>query len=318
MIEQFSSDVDAGLSNAQKQLPSKYFYDETGDALFVKIMALPEYYLTRAEMEIFTVQTSAMIDALTLNKNEYFELIELGAGDGSKTKKLLKALSEQGYQYDYLPIDISENALGKLQQSLANELPEVSVKTQQGDYFCILENLKKSQHPKVVLFLGSNIGNMLDEEASHFLSSLGETLNIGDKLLLGVDLIKSEEIILPAYNDSSGITRQFNLNILDRINRELGGDFDLSKFDHQPYYKQHEGIAKSYLKSLSDQQVTINHIGKSYEFKAGEMIHTEISRKYDDKMIQQIIKDSGFSIQNKLCDKEVLFADYFLSLGDHS
>ena len=315
MIEQFSSDVDAGLSHVQKKLPSKYFYDKTGDALFVKIMALPEYYLTRAEMEIFTLQTSSMIEALTLNKSEYFELIELGAGDGRKTKKLLKALSEKGFQYDYLPIDISGNALNQLQQSLANELPEVSVKTQQGDYFGILENLKKSHHPKVVLFLGSNIGNMLDEEASLFLKNLSETLNAGDKLLLGVDLIKPEEKILPAYNDSSGITRQFNLNILTRINRELGGDFDLNKFDHQPYYKQQEGIAKSYLKSLSDQRVTINHTGKSYHFKAGEMIHTEISRKYNDQMIQQIIKDSDFRVQTKLCDRQTLFADYILSLS---
>ncbi|MBU2871415.1 L-histidine N(alpha)-methyltransferase [Colwellia sp. E2M01] len=314
MIEQFSNDVDAGLSHAQKQLPSKYFYDKTGDALFVKIMALPEYYLTRAEMEIFTMQTSAMISALSLNKNKYFELIELGAGDGSKTKKLLKRLSEQGYQYDYLPIDISENALEQLEQSLTNELPEVSVKTQQGDYFDILENLKVSHHPKVVLFLGSNIGNMLDDEASLFLNNLAETLNVGDKLLLGVDLIKSEEEILPAYNDSNGITREFNLNLLTRINRELGGDFDITKFDHYPHYKQQEGIAKSYLKSLLDQQVTINYIGKSYKFKAGELIHTEISRKYDDHLLQHIIKGSGFSVQNKLVDQQTLFADYILSL----
>ena len=194
MIKQFAKDVDDGLSLPQKKLSSKYFYDEKGDALFVEIMGLPEYYLTRAEMEIFSQQTHKIIENFQLDKSEYFELIELGAGDGTKTKHLLQALSDEGYQFDYMPVDISQNALDLLEQSFAELLPQISVKTKQGDYFNILESLKDSHHPKVVLFLGSNIGNMYDDPVANFIYHLGENLNTGDKLLIGADLIKSADI----------------------------------------------------------------------------------------------------------------------------
>ncbi|WP_143872600.1 L-histidine N(alpha)-methyltransferase [Catenovulum sediminis] len=313
MLEQFSIDVDQGLSSEQKYLPSKYFYDKVGDALFVKIMALPEYYLTRAEMDIFEQQTLSMLNAWALDKHQHFELIELGAGDGSKTKKLLSALQRKHYKFDYLPIDISANALDQLEASLARELPDIKVHKQQGDYFKILASLKSSHHPKVVLFLGSSIGNMSDEEANGFLIQLGKTLNPQDKLLLGADLIKPESLVLPAYNDSQGVTRDFNLNLLARINRELGGDFDLNQFKHDPSYTQQEGIAKSYLTSLADQRITVKHTGKQYWFKAGEKIYTEISRKYSDEIIQNIIEGSGFQMIDKLTDQNNLFADYIFN-----
>lgn len=313
MIETFNKEVKQGLERQPKTLPSKYFYNKIGDALFVEIMNLPEYYLTRSELDIFQNKTQDLITALELIPNSYFELIELGAGDGLKTKKLLKALDTQEYCFDYLPIDISENALSLLKKDLSEVLPKVSVKTQQGDYFEVLASLKKSNKPKVILFLGSNIGNMNDEKAKQFISNLSANLKPGDKLLLGVDVIKAKEIVLPAYNDKQGITAKFNLNLLERINNELGGNFNLNQFKHQPEYDEDTGIAKSFIVSTTQQTVYITSIGASYQFEAGEKIHTEISRKYNDALIQQIIVDTDFELDTKIMDSKAYFADYILT-----
>ncbi len=313
MIEQFKKDVDNGLSATPKTLPSKYFYDKKGDDLFVQIMNLPEYYVTRAELDIFTNQTQNIIDALQLNPDIYFELIELGAGDGLKTKELLKLLDKQNYKFDYLPIDISQNSLNNLENTINKKLPNISIKKQQGDYFQVLESLKDSHHPKVVLFLGSNIGNMTDEMASNFIYELGESLCAKDRLFLGVDLIKSESIVLPAYNDSKGITRDFNLNLLLRINRQLEANFDVNTFRHEPEYSEKEGVAKSFLVSDVKQSVYIKAIGKTYTFEKGEKIATEISRKYNDVIIQKIIKKTDFFITEKLTDSNNYFSNYVLN-----
>ncbi|WP_405575829.1 L-histidine N(alpha)-methyltransferase [Winogradskyella sp. Asnod2-B02-A] len=313
MIETFKKEVKQGLDNTPKTLPSKYFYNKIGDALFVEIMNLPEYYLTRSELDIFQNKTQDLISALQLKSDSYFELIELGAGDGLKTKKLLSALDNQQYKFDYLPIDISANALNLLKEDLSEVLPNVSVKTQAGDYFEVLASLKESNKPKVILFLGSNIGNMTDERAAKFIYNLGANLKPGDKLLLGVDLIKSEDIVLPAYNDNKGITAKFNLNLLHRINNELGGDFNLENFKHQPEYNEEEGIAKSFIVSAEQQTVNIKSIGASYHFEAGEKIHTEISRKYNDALIEQIIAETDFKLDTKIMDSKAYFADYILT-----
>lgn len=312
MIETFKKDVDQGLKASTKTLPSKYFYNKKGDALFVEIMKLPEYYLTRCELDIFENKTQELIDGLDIQPETYFELIELGAGDGTKTKKLLASLANQNYAFDYLPIDISANALDLLEKDLCKELPKVSVQTQQGDYFEVLASLKKSKKPKVVLFLGSNIGNMTDDLAAEFIYNLGANLQAGDKLLLGVDLIKANDIVLPAYNDSKEITAKFNLNLLDRINHELGGNFNQEQFKHQPEYDESEGIAKSFIVSTTHQTVEIKALGKSYHFTEGEKIHTEISRKYNDDLLQKIIQNTDFSLETKILDSKGYFADYIL------
>ena len=269
MIEQFIKDVDQGLSGEKKTLPSKYFYDKKGDQLFTQIMNLPEYYLTRAELEVFEEQTDKIISALGLHQYTNFELIELGAGDGTKTKRLLRALLKNNFKFGYLPVDISQNALDQLETSLLKELPELTVEKKQGDYFQILKTLKDTHHPKVILFLGSNLGNMTDDEASDFIYQLGTNLKVNDKLFLGVDLIKDENVVLPAYNDKSGITREFNLNLLHRINTELKGDFCLNSFDHTPEYTQEEGIARSFLTSTKEQDVQIGETGKVYHSRSG-------------------------------------------------
>lgn len=309
----FKMDVLKGLSSYPKFLSSKYFYDKKGDALFVKIMNMPEYYLTNSEYDIFKNKTEELVNALDINKNIDFDLIELGAGDGTKTKELLKFLDRKGYNFTFIPVDISQNALNNLEISINNELPNVSIETKQGDYFHVLEDIQNLQKPKVILFLGSNIGNLNDGQAGEFMLKLSNTLHKNDKIVLGIDLIKPESIVLPAYNDKQGITKQFNLNILERINRELDADFDLNAFTHSPKYNEEEGIAESFLISKIDQMVKIKALDMSFDFNENEAIHTEISRKYNDVILKNILEQTDLKVKDKLTDSKNYFADYILN-----
>jgi len=312
MKQQFLDDVKAGLSRSPKRLSSKYFYDKRGDELFMQIMALPEYYLTRAEMEIFTQQTDQMIDLLGVDKDIFFELVELGAGDGSKTKSLLKRLLQRGFQFEYFPVDISDNVLDHLEATLSEEMPELVIKPQHKDYFQSLGELKQTHHAKVVLYLGSNLGNLDDQSAAQFLYDLGANLVAGDKLLLGLDRLKSKEIVAPAYNDSQGVTRDFNLNLLVRMNRELGANFNPDNFIHMPIYSEQTGIAASSLQSTCAQDVYIAELDETYHFAKDEKIHLEISRKYNDEILQGIIRSTDFIIGGELRDSKGYFSDYIL------
>jgi dimethylhistidine N-methyltransferase len=311
MLEQFKKEVIEGLSKmTQKTLPSKYFYDKKGDELFVKITKLPEYYLTRAEMEIFQEKTSDIIAALHLDKGKKYSIVELGAGDGTKTIHLLRELINRNYDFEYLPVDISIDALDGIKKFLNAELPTLVVKPNHSDYFKALENIKQDVTIKIILFLGSNIGNLLDEQATEFIYQLGSSLAKGDKIILGVDLKKDKEIILPAYNDNQGITAEFNLNLLDRINRELGSDFNRDNFIHTPVYDEEVGIAKSYIKSLVKQSVTLAE--HQFNFEKDELIHTEVSRKYDDQIVKQILSKTDITWEHKIIDNNNLFTDYIL------
>lgn len=313
ILEQFKQDVRFGLSQTPKQIPSKYFYDKRGDELFVQIMNMPEYYLTRAEMEIFQQQSRDIISSFDIQKGEEIEVVELGAGDGTKTIHLLFELIRAHVTFKYIPIDISSNALIGLEHRMKEEIPELAINSLHGDYFQMLNDLKKSPNRKIILFLGSNIGNMPDEQATSFIASLSKNLNKGDKIVLGVDLIKEKEIVLPAYNDAAGITRDFNLNLLKRMNRELSADFDLSAFVHDPEYHESEGIAKSFLKSTKKQIVEIKSIDKQFLFEENERIHTEISRKYNDSILNKIIDQAPLSVQHCFTDEKALFGDYIIN-----
>ena len=311
----FQEHVAEGLRANPKYLSSRYFYDEIGDALFQKIMAMPEYYLTNSEMEIFTEQASKIIEAFGMNRDEDFELVELGAGDGTKTIKLLTELQRQHYNFEYLPVDISQNALTQLESSLSNQLPNLRISTKQGEYFKVLKDLLTSEKPKVVLFIGSNLGNFSDEMANDFMRSLSSYLKKNDKVLLGLDLIKSEDIVLPAYNDAAGITRDFNLNLLTRINRELGGDFKVENFSHQPEYSEKTGITKSFIKSDIAQTVTIGSVNRSFDFAKDELIHTEVSRKYNDEILSKVLNDTNLSVDQKFTDRKGYFTDFLLNVS---
>lgn len=313
MLEQFKQDVLSGLSQTPKQIPSKYFYDKRGDELFVEIMNMPEYYLTRSEMEIFQKQSRDIISSFDVQKGEEIEVVELGAGDGTKTIHLLYELIRSRITFKYIPIDISSNALDGLEHRMKEEIPNLEIDSLHGDYFQMLNDLKKSPNRKIILFLGSSIGNMSDEEASAFIGSLSKNLNKGDKIVLGVDLIKEKSVVLPAYDDAAGITRDFNLNLLERMNRELGANFDLDSFVHDPEYHESEGIAKSFLKSTKKQVVEIKSINKQFAFDENERIHTEISRKYNDQILNKIIDHAPLSIQHCFTDQKNWFGDYIIN-----
>jgi L-histidine Nalpha-methyltransferase len=311
MIEietQFARDVRHGLSQEPKCLSSKYFYDEIGDAIFVQIMNMPEYYLTNCEFEILSEQNQAIIEAFQLDDG-FFSLVELGAGDGTKTIELLKAL--EGRDFDYVPIDISSNALEQLEDRLNEELPWLKVRTRQGEYFKVLDSLPK-ENPKVVLFLGSNIGNFSDPLAAKFLHQLADQMLPDDSLLLGVDKKKPKEIVLPAYNDEKGLTRNFNLNLLARINRELGGDFRLENFTHFPEYDETNGVARSSLKSTVQQEVFVELLDQSFKFAKDELIHTEISKKYDLESLGQLYTGSGLHLDQVFTDERNYFYNLLL------
>jgi len=235
-----------------------------------------------------------------------FDLFELGAGDGSKTMHLLTALKTR--KFTYRPIDISSNSIDNLQKRVAEELPSIEVEGMQGEYFEVLAKLTTGR-PKIILFMGSNIGNMLDERANEFLLKLSAVMEVGDRLLLGVDLIKDESVILPAYNDSEGVTAEFNLNLLDRINRELGGDFDRKHFKHTPQYDKESGVAYSYITSMIEQDVKIDALGQTYHFVEGEKVFTEVSRKYDEKALAAITNHTSLKLVDRIFDSKEYFCD---------
>lgn len=309
---QFAKDIDEGLSKENKTLPSKYFYNKKGDALFVEIMNSDEYYPTDCEMEIFSKQSDAITASLGF-KNQPFNIVELGAGDGTKTIHLLKELVKNKSSFTYKPLDISAAAVENVTHFLNQHAAEVKVEGIVGDYFTTLkDNNTFGNQPKVILFIGSNLGNMTEEKAISFLKSIADCMNVNDKLLLGLDLKKDPKIILAAYNDRGGNTAAFNLNLLDRINNELGGNFNRKQFMHWPVYEPDTGKAKSYIVSKCKQTVFISSINKSYKFDAYEAIHTEISQKYDYKMVSRITKKAGLKIKNEFTDNKNYFIDLIL------
>lgn len=312
--KQFLKDVIEGLSADTKRISSKYFYDKKGDSIFQQIMHMDEYYLTDAELDIFQTHKCEIAKIFSPDK-EPFNLIEFGAGDGMKTKVLLKELLSHEIPFDYVPIDISQNALDQLQKSLTKEMPDLSFKGIQGDYFEVLNRLKEDNNKRnVVLFLGSNIGNFTNEEALSFTSDISDKLNAGDLLFIGVDLKKDPKKILLAYNDPTGITAEFNYNLLRRINRELGGNFDIEKFEHYPTYDPVTGECKSALLSTIEHQVEIDE--HTFHFEKWEPIHTEISRKYSLKQLHQLAKASGFQVKTDLFDSNKYFVDSIWEIGE--
>lgn len=308
-VNAFALDVKKGLDESPKTLPSRYFYDEKGDDLFQKIMDLDEYYLTRAEFEIFVRQKDEILKSFLGNESS-FRLVELGAGDGTKTKVLLSHFLEKKTSFTYSPIDISGNVLEQLEEDLSEELPALKVEPIVGEYFSALEELASNDTSKeVVLFLGSNIGNFDRASGVEFLSHIRENLSVGDMLLIGFDLMKSPEKILSAYNDKEGVTKAFNLNLLTRINNELGANFNVENFDHFPTYDPLTGETKSHIISKKRQTVYIESLDESFSFDAWEAIHTEVSQKYSMKMIEAYAAEAGFEIVHNFMDSNQYFVD---------
>lgn len=307
---EFEKEVFEGLTAYPKHLSSKYFYDEIGDKLFQDIMAMPEYYLTDCEFNILDANKSE-ISALFQADNVPFSLFELGAGDGKKTKILLNHLVENKTVFDYRPIDISQNALDQLEASLKAEIPNLEVNPIQGTYFETLRDINQANgRKKIILFLGSNIGNLLHEQAVDFLNNLRDSINEGDLVFMGFDQKKHPQTILDAYNDQTGITAAFNKNILRRINRELDGNFDLDKFIHWEVYDPETGTAKSFLVATAPVSVTIERLGLEIRLNQWETIHTEISQKYDDAVVEWLADKSGLSIVSQFTDARQHYKNY--------
>jgi L-histidine Nalpha-methyltransferase len=312
----FRRDVIRGLSAWQKSLEPKYFYDAAGDKLFQQIMEQPEYYPTSSEREILIEQSDEIL-ATCLSFNRHFDIVELGAGDASKSVHLLQKALERHISHRYHPIDISENVISYLEETLPARLPGMHIEGYTGEYFHMLEQLNKDcKGPKLVLFLGATIGNMLPEEATYFCKELHTYLKEGDLLLIGFDLKKDPATILSAYNDAAGITKAFNLNLLHRINRELGGNFRVDQFSHYPVYDPGTGACKSYLISKADQNVSIDG-GVTFSFAKDEAIYMEVSQKYDLKQIVQMAQHTGFAPVAHFFDRQRLYVDTLWAVSSH-
>ena len=306
---QFAQDVLSGLSSTPKSLSSKYFYDDEGSRLFQEIMKLPEYYLTGCEFDIFSTQTEAIYRAFA-NDHAAFDLIELGAGDGTKTAVLVDHFLSEGADISYSPIDISQEALDALTAKFNAEFPALKMSARNGDYFRILESLRDgSGRRKVLLFLGSNIGNFSREQSVAFFRSLRAVTSDDDLLFIGFDLQKDPHIIANAYDDAAGVTARFNLNLLRRINHELGGNFNLDKFTHYANYRPIEGSARSFLVSREKQTVQIDALEREFQFDQWEAVFMEISQKYSLRMIADLAAESGFEIKQNFFDSRNYYCD---------
>ncbi|UZH56183.1 L-histidine N(alpha)-methyltransferase [Salinimicrobium tongyeongense] len=306
---QFAEDVFKGLTSYPKKISSKFLYDEKGDELFQQIMELPEYYLTGKEYQILKRHREELGDEFA--SLEGFDLIELGAGDGKKTKVLLSHFEEKNYDYKYLPVDISKNVLEQLSKSLQQEYPAVEVEPQQGTYAEVLSRLADYRdRKKVILFLGSNIGNLTPEEAVSFLKKISSAMHEKDLFFMGVDQKKEPAVILDAYNDSAKVTEAFNKNLLVRMNRELDAEFDPEDFMHWPLYDPETGVAKSFLVSKKEQTIAINALDLQVHFQKWETIHTEVSQKYDDTSIAWLAREAGLEITGCWADKDSCFKNY--------
>jgi L-histidine Nalpha-methyltransferase len=299
--------VEKGLSADHKNLPSWLFYDAEGDRIFQRIMNLPAYYVTRCEFEILTRHKE---DILTYFKpfKGTFDIVELGAGDGTKTEILLKHLYSEDVKFCYCPVDISPEILKQLSERLKKQYPEIQVEPISTDYFDALHHLD-SHTRKLVLFLGANIGNFSLDDSVGFLRKLKHELLPHDYALIGFDLKKDPRIIAEAYDDAEGVTKEFNLNVLRRLNEEAEARFEIDAFDHYALYDPQTGSAKSFLVSLKDQDVMIGQLKRSYHFAQWETIHTEISQKYDLLMVERTLNSAELEIVDLFFDEKHWFCD---------
>jgi L-histidine Nalpha-methyltransferase len=315
-VAELTMAVEAGLNARPRRLPSRFFYDDAGSRLFQEIMSLPEYYLTRAEFALLEQQGAVIVEALRPSDDVPFHLVELGAGDGLKTRLLLHELMATDARFTYIPIDISKSALDGLTDALRSEIPSLAVTPLVAEYATGLASLRTLPGRKVVLFLGSNIGNFDLVGRRQFLQALAAHLTPDDRLLIGFDLQKDPRRIHAAYDDAQRVTAEFNLNLLRRLNRELGADFDLVHWGHYPSYDPLTGAMRSFLVSRQEQTVWIEVLQQSFAFDAWEAIHTEDSWKFTLGQITSEAADAGLRVVAEFVHPADLFADVVLAVAD--
>ncbi len=296
-------DVRDGLSAMPKHLPAKLFYDEVGSRIFEQITELPEYYLTRTERSILESFAGEILE----QAGPSLTLVELGAGTATKTCILIEKLLQMQNRTLFYPIDVSPSALDEAMRQLGQQFPALRVSPIVADYTGGVPALSRITGRKLVLYIGSSIGNFEPDEAVRVLRRIRRTLRSGDALLLGADFAKSPKILLPAYDDSQGVTASFNKNILARLNRELDADFALDAFRHVALWNRRCSRMEIYLESMVRQAAFLPPLDMDVSFEAGERIHTENSYKYTDPMIESILKESGFAPEHTWCDRKKWF-----------
>ncbi len=297
-----------GLSARPKRLPPRLFYDDQGSAIFEAITDLPEYYPTRTEQAILTDHADEIVTAV----GGPITLIEFGSGSSRKTRVLIEAALARQETLEYIPIDISRAFLKESSETLLNEYPALTVTALAGEYFDAAEALPAAPGPRLILFLGSNIGNLTHEEATDFLTRIRRSMKSHDRLLIGTDMVKDRAILEAAYNDAQGVTAEFNCNVLERVNRELGGHFDLRQFRHHaPYDDAHQRIEMR-LVSKVDQHVRVDDLDTEFGFDAGESIVTEWSQKYTRASFGQLTSSAGLEIVSDWADERAWFTEYLL------
>ena len=304
VLPAFAREVEEGITGFPKTLPCKLFYDGAGSALFEEITRLPEYYLTRTELEILRDRASEIVAAVGPNVS----VVELGAGTATKTCTLLQALTRRQIRVAFFPVDISSNALAEACDRVTAECPKVSVRPVVADFSEGFGFLRDIRGRKLVLYLGSSIGNFDPGDAVEMLSQVRSQLAAGDALLLGTDLAKVPSVLVPAYDDSQGITEKFNKNILRRLNRDLQADFDLDGFRHVAIWNPIRSRMEIYLESLCTQIVRLRLLQLAVRIHAGERIHTENSYKYTMPMVREMLEKSGFKLERTWFDKRKWFA----------
>lgn len=307
-MSQFADEILTGLANDRPTLSSKWFYDDRGSELFRQIMNCPEYYLTEAESEIYRSSAGNLLEQL---EGHSFDLIELGAGDGTKTQLLIERFLARNAHFSYRPIDLNGSALNDLGKVIKVRWPKLDFAPVQADYFEAMDRLgaANSKRRRLVLFPGANIGNFTPGEAVAILARLRGFLQAGDLLLTGFDLKKDPAVVLAAYNDPAGLTAAFNLNLLRRINRELGADFRLDCWRHWETYDPESGAARSFLVPVEPQTVNFASLRRTFSFRAWEPIAVEISQKYHLRQIEGMADSAGYRFEQHYTDERAWFTD---------
>jgi len=302
--ESFAEAVRRGLESSPKTLPCQYFYDEAGSELFERICDLPEYYLTRAEDSILGAHAPAMVAG-------WFRaplMLELGSGSSTKTRRLIAAALEAYGELDYVPIDVSPTILEASARGLVRDFPRLRVTGYAADYRHALAALAgRFDRPKLIVFLGSSLGNYEPGAAVELLAAIARGMGPADRLLLGTDLVKDPAVLEAAYDDARGVTAEFNRNLLARVNRELGADFDLDGFAHEARFRADLARVEMHLVSRIDQVVGVPGAGLVAGFRAGESIHTESSHKYTIEALGDLARRSGFAEEAAWTDRRGYF-----------
>jgi L-histidine Nalpha-methyltransferase len=305
---EMAHEVRTGLTSKPKELAPKYFYDERGSQLFERITELPEYYPTRAERQILSTRCGEILDAAGAPGT----LVELGSGSAAKTRHLLSAMEDAGCLEVFVPVDISEEITHETAASLIEEYPELSVSGLVCDFEQDLELIPDAEGGRMIAFLGGTIGNLYPDPRREFLSRIAALLGPDDRLLLGTDLVKDTARLEAAYNDSAGVTAEFNKNVLEVLNRELGADFDPDAFEHLARFDEGEAWMDIGLRSTVDQTIRIDGLDLTVRFAAGERMRTEISAKFTRPRLEEIYSEAGLEMCGWFTDPA---GDYALSLA---